>query len=67
MIKVRSTVTVYERDGVEYRGLDGETIQVESHWNRNTLVVLEIGGHKHAVSASDLRVAITNAENSGRH
>lgn len=66
MIKVNSTLDVYETDGQEVRELNGPKINVGSHWNRPTLVVLEVDGKRYTVSAADLDAAVRNATNNNR-
>ncbi|HVY79846.1 MAG TPA: hypothetical protein VG994_02600 [Steroidobacteraceae bacterium] len=61
MIKIACEVTVYEIDGKETSMIPPVTITVRSHWNRDSLVVLEVDNRKMAVSAADLHAAITNA------
>lgn len=63
MIKVRNEITVYEIDGKEQSGLAMPVLAVSSHWNRDSLVVLESDGIRLTVSARDLLVAIANATN----
>ncbi len=67
MIKVRNEVTVYETNGRETSGCPLPAIAVESHWNRDSMVVLMVGGQKVTVSARDLQAAIANATNVSRH
>jgi hypothetical protein len=66
MIKVVNTVSIYEVNGTEHRGLDAPTLTVSSHWNNDRSVVLELDGKKITVAASDLHAAITNACNTKR-
>lgn len=61
MIKVSNEVTIYEIDGTETKGIPMPTMNVHSHWNRDSLVVLEVAGQRVTVSAADLRMAIENA------
>ncbi len=65
MIKVSNTISVYEVDGKESTGIGGPTIDVRSHWNRQSLVVLVLGDQSYTVVADDLVAAIRNATNSG--
>lgn len=67
MIKVSNIVTVYEVDGKETTGIPMPTISVLSHWNRDSMVVLELAGQRVTVSAQDIRAAIDNATNVSRH
>ncbi len=66
VIKVSNAVTVYEVDGTERNDVPPPTITVESHWNRNTLVVLQANGKRLTVSADDIMAAIRNATNTAR-
>jgi hypothetical protein len=66
MIKVANEITVYEENGTETK-VPMPTLSVLSHWNRDSLVVLEIAGQKISVSARDLQAAIANAVNTVRH
>lgn len=66
MIKVNCTVPAYEVNGKEVEGIgigNAPKIQVTSHWNRQTLVVLTIGDQSITLVASDLQAAIRNATN----
>lgn len=65
MIKVRNEVTIYEKEGKDATGCPLPTIEVVSHWNRDSLVVLIIDGARVTVSARDLQAAIVNATNVG--
>lgn len=38
-------------------------IKVRNHWNRSTLVRIEINGEEYTVSATELKKAIENATN----
>lgn len=62
-IKVQSVMNIYEIDGKDTSGLELPKLTVASHWNRNNFVVLEVGGKRYTVEASDLRAAIQNATN----
>lgn len=63
-VKVRSDIQVYEIDGTEVTvGLPDQIMTVESHWNRNEMVILSFGERKVTISASDLEKAIKNATN----
>lgn len=67
MIKVQNTVTIYEADGQECKGLDAPALEVESHWNDEQRVVLVLpSGKRYTVAAADLRVAVHNATNTGK-
>lgn len=65
MIAVESLVTVHEVNGSDWFSKDAK-IRVCSHWNQNTLVVIEVDGKRITVAARDLEAAITNACNSAR-
>ena len=65
MIKVDNEVNIYEDHGQEVP-LGNKRLHVESHWNRNEMVVLTIGEERVTVSAKDLEAAIANARNSAR-
>lgn len=65
MISVRCSLQTKEADpGVVDEGM---TVLVLSHWNRPQLVVLEIGGSKWVVSASELIAAVKNATNTAKY
>ena len=66
MIKVSQQVRVYEEDGKEIRLGADRFMGVESHWNRNEMVILEMGKECITVLAADLEAAITNATNINR-
>lgn len=66
MIKVANEITLYETDGKETSGCPLPIMIVRSHWNRNTLVVLEIAGERVTVCARDLLAAVANATNVSR-
>ena len=57
---------VYEENGIELTGLasNSPAVIVHAHWNRTSMVVLEIAVRKLTVLASDLQAAIANATNS---
>ncbi len=65
MIKVTNEIVIYEVDGRDDVLNDAKLI-VESHWNYNERIVLDYGGKKITVIASDLEKAISNAKNSNR-
>jgi len=64
MIKVTSEVQCYEVNGQE---CTGPRVRVDSHWNRDAMVVLDIDGKRYTVSASDLIAALHNATNTACH
>ena len=65
-MKVQNEIDIYEVDGQETR-IPVPKLVVNSHWNRDSLVVLESGDMKISVSAAQLRAAIANATNTSRH
>jgi len=71
MIKVTNEVEPYERNGDDFEcGLKSKKpiIKVESHWNRQEFVIIQIAdGDSFTVVASDMIAAINNATNSRRH
>lgn len=40
-----------------------QDIKVHAHWNESHMVVIEAGGEKYTVNASDLKAAIENCTN----
>ena len=50
-------VRLYERDGTSC-GAEEKFLQVESHWNDDQRVELEIGGVRVVVVATDLMLAV---------
>lgn len=42
------------------------SILVQSHWNDDKMVVIEIGDEKRSIMAKDLKAAIDNATNTAR-
>ena len=69
MIGVVSKVPIREEDGHELidPGLDGPVMHVRSHWNHDSMVIIEVGKEKVSVSARELQAAIANATNTVRH
>ena len=65
-IEVVSRVNVYGSDGEAVSPKLKQTIEVKSHWNLRTFVVLKVGEHEYTVKAIDLLAAINNAQNAGR-
>lgn len=65
MIKVVNHIKVYEVDGKECHSIaESTSIEVLSHWNRRTMVVIKCeGGKKLTIAANDLIAAINNATN----
>lgn len=64
-INIKQEIQVYEVNDVEVPIGKEVTIRVDSHWNRDELVVLGIGRKRYTVVSEDLVTAIHNAENSG--
>lgn len=64
-LKVVTELKIYETDGKDTTELVRPKLKVISHWNRSSLVVLEINGKKYTVVGEDLKDAVDNAENSG--
>jgi len=73
MIKSSNEVQIYEINGKEVRTTVGQqhpVIQVGSHWNMDSMVVIQWhgdSGEKITVNATDLKKAIENATNTNRH
>lgn len=67
MLKVSNEVTIYETDGKECKECPLPTMRVSSHWNRDSMVVLEVGDQRVTVSARDIHAAIMNATNVARY
>ena len=67
MIKVEQKITVYEKNGRDET--PGETLEIgiNSHWNRDSMIVISIGDDTYTVVADDLSAAIENAQNTNRH
>jgi ribosomal protein L22 len=61
-VKVENTIDVYET-GQEMSPGKKETIKVLSHWNRDEMVVLQVGKKSVTVLARALENAIKNATN----
>jgi hypothetical protein len=66
MIKISQQVQIYEEDDREIPLGQHRYMGVESHWNRNEMVILEIGKERVTVLAGDLRAALENAKNTNR-
>jgi hypothetical protein len=63
-MKVSTEIAVYEVDGKASPMIDGPKLTVESHWNRDALVVLAApNGATVTVAGSHLVAAIANARN----
>ena len=62
-ISVVTCINIYEKDGSELTGTDLPQLNVQSHWNRSSMVVLGFEDKRLTVSVEDLRKAITNASN----
>jgi len=67
MIKVKSDVPVFEIDDMEVPAGERLWIQVSSHWNEDTKIVLEFGGKKLTVLVCDISAAVTNASRTGKY
>lgn len=66
-MRVVSEIDIVEVDGREPGrpvGQKAPTMIVRSHWNKEGLVVLEVGDLKVTVSGSDLLRSVMNARNS---
>jgi threonine aldolase len=62
--KVASEIHVYEIDNQEVGTLPGSpTIRVLPHWNRESMVELEVDGKRYTVAADALAKAIQDATN----
>lgn len=59
MIKVKCEVNTYDKP-------KKPLVLVRSHWNRNSMIVIEIGDIEVTVIAEDLKAAIDNATNTKR-
>ncbi len=66
MITVQNTIKLYEVDGVETRPIEPPSIRVDSHWNRNDMVVLLVDGKSYSVVAKALIAAVNNATNTAK-
>jgi hypothetical protein len=66
-MKVTNIIKIYEIDKQELSVGEDRVISVESHWNRNSMVVLNVEGRTVTVSAGDLEDAIANATNVNRY
>lgn len=64
-MRVSNAIQAYEVNGDEVKGLPEpeDAVTVHSHWLRENLVVLRIGGESRTVKASELQSAIQNATN----
>lgn len=65
MIEVTNKVNVYEIDN---RESDWQTssIEVKSHWNSGSYVVLVVAGKSYTVVAKDIEASIKNARNAAK-
>jgi hypothetical protein len=61
-VETKCRIKVYEVDGSE-AAHDAPSLVVESHWNREEMVVLSLDGgtRRVTVSAEDLRAAVNKA------
>jgi hypothetical protein len=66
MIKVSSQVSIQEIDSKSVPIGAQPTVTIKSHWNDQTLVVLEIDGKNYSMNTMDIQAAIQNATNSAR-
>lgn len=66
MIKVISSVPVYERNGKE-ANWQTERIEIQGHWNEQRKIIIKIGDETYTVIASDLEAAIKNATHTNRY
>lgn len=54
---IEAKIPVYEIDGDD-KSLKDLKITIKSHWNRNSLVVIVLGGKEYTVSADALDKAV---------
>ena len=66
MIKVSQQIPIYEENDKEIPLRQQRFMGIESHWNWNERVILEIGKERITVLGRDLKTAIDNAMNSNR-
>ena len=64
-LQIRQSVEVYEIDDEDVGIGENFYIGVDSHWNRDEMVVLKLGSKSYTVLGRDLKTAIDNAMNSG--
>ena len=62
-MKTTSEIEIYETNGEESPIANYPLMTVESHWNRNEMIVLKIGKKSVTVLADELKKAIDNATN----
>lgn len=68
MITNTNKLPIYEINGTDVPpGAKDAEIEVASHWNESSKVVLVVDGKRLTVVASDLGAAIRNATNTARH
>lgn len=60
-IKVTCEVKVYELNDHESKPLDPLVVKVQSHWNYDDFVVLQVNDVRYTVSGRDLIRAVKNA------
>lgn len=67
-IKVGSEIEIYEVDGKETPALSSKRphVVIESHWNRNEMIVMTVDEKKYTIVARDLVCAVANATNTGK-
>jgi len=60
-----NSIQIYETNGIENNGLESKMpkMNISEHWNRKSLIVIEIDDVKHTVLADELKRAIDNAQN----
>ena len=64
-MKVTNELKIYEINGTDLgiKAAPFAVITVESHWNRDELVVIRCGDTSYTVSANQLQAALKNATN----
>ena len=60
-MKIAIDLTVYELDDEDLT-VDRPDFAISSHWNRDNLVVISVGGHRYTLSAEDLIKATKRAQ-----
>lgn len=59
-MSVKTEITIYEINGEEIHG--GKHLELESHWNIKTFVILKFGKQKITVSTDELSRAMQATE-----
>jgi len=59
-MKIEIELTVYEENGTE-TVVERPDFRVKSHWNRDNMVVVCVGGHSYTLCGKDLREALERA------